>query len=293
MKYSAISRLAIQKQYPVYRLCSYAHVSHSAYYKWKKQPKSKLEQQNERIARLLIRHHEEHPEKGYRRLRDDLETMDNLHITDKRAYRICSRLNIQSVIKWKRKGCTRGAKDPMYVAENTLNRNFSAEAPNQKWLTDVTEFKYYVGPTVQKVYLSAILDLYDRRIVSYAISTRNDNALVMETFKAAAEAEPEAHPLLHSDRGYQYTSKEFHEWLTAYGMTHSMSRVGHCIDNGPMEGFWGILKRECYYNKRFTSLNSIVSMIENYIQYYNTKRTQRKLKLLTPLSYHEQFKKAG
>lgn len=120
-----------------------------------------------------------------------------------------------------------------------LTREFTADMPNEKWLTDVTEFKYYVGPVVHKIYLSAILDLYDRRIVSFVIRDSNNNALVFDTFDKAIEKNPNTHPLCHSDRGYQYTNRVFHNKLEKAGMTQSMSRVGKCIDNGPMEGFWG------------------------------------------------------
>lgn len=94
-----------------------------------------------------------------------------------------------------------------------LNRDFHAQEPNIKWLTDVTEFKWYEGAEVHKVYLSAILDLYDRRIVSYVIGDRNDNPIVLNTFKAAVKADPDAHPLFHSDRGFQYTNRTFHQML--------------------------------------------------------------------------------
>jgi len=170
-----------------------------------------------------------------------------------------------------------------------LNREFTAKAPNEKWLTDVTEFKYYVGVTVHKIYLSAILDLYDRRIVSYSISDSNDNSLVFENFDDALMKNPNAHPLFHSDRGYQYTSRSFHAKLEASGMTQSMSRIARCIDNGPMEGFWGILKRERYYGKRFTSKETLTQMIENYIEYYNNRRLQRNLGVLTPMEKHSTY----
>ena len=99
------------------------------------------------------------------------------------------------------------------------------------------------------MFLSAILDLYDRRIVSYVIGDSNNNELVFSTFDAAVAANPDATPLFHSDRGFQYTNRTFHTKLEEAGMTQSMSRVAKCIDNGPMEGFWGILKRERYYGK--------------------------------------------
>ncbi len=170
-----------------------------------------------------------------------------------------------------------------------LDRQFHASKPNEKWLTDVTEFKWYEGIEVHKVYLSAILDLYDRRIVAYVIGDRNDNPLVFKTFDKAVEANPDAHPLFHSDRGYQYTNRAFHTKLEQAGMTQSMSRVARCIDNGPMEGFWGILKRERYYGKRFTSKKELTNMICRYITYYNSRRVQRNLGVLTPMEKHEQF----
>ena len=179
------------------------------------------------------------------------------------------------------------------MAENILDRDFHADKPNEKWLTDVTEFKWYEGVQTHKVYLSAILDLYDRRIPAFVIRDNNDNALVFDTFNAAVAANPDAHPLFYSDRGYQYTNRTFHAKLEAAGMTQSMSRVAHCIDNGPMEGFWGILKRERYYGKRFTDRESLVRMIEEYIDYYNNKRLQRNLGILTPMEKHELYFKAA
>ena len=131
---------------------------------------------------------------------------------------------------------------PQYLAENLLDCQFYAEKPNERWLTDVTEFKWYEGIEVHKIYLSAILDLYDRRIESYVIGERNDNPLVFKPFDKAVKTNPTAHPLFHSDRGFQYTNRTFHHKLVQAGMTQSMSRVAHCIDNGPIEGFWGISK---------------------------------------------------
>lgn len=150
----------------------------------------------------------------------------------------------------------------------------------------MTEFKWYEGIKAHKIYLSAILDLYDRRVVAYAISEHNDNPLVFKTFDRAVRANPDAHPLLHSDRGFQYTSRVFHHKLVEADMTQSMSRVAHCIDNGLMEGFWGILKRERYYGRRFTNKQELIRMIENYIRYYNNRRVQRNLGILTPIEKH-------
>ena len=137
----------------------------------------------------------------------------NVHYNKKRIQRLMQILHLQSVCRRKRYNYIKST--PEVTAKNILNRDFHADKPNEKWLTDVTEFKYYVGAEVKKVHLSAILDLYDRRIVSYKIGDSNNNPLVFETFDEAVQANPNAHPLFHSDRGFQYTSKIFHAKLVA------------------------------------------------------------------------------
>ena len=271
------------------RLCEYLHLSRGAYYRWLKDPVSFSEKYNKEISEKIKDIHEAHPDMGYRRIRDELDKKHGIAVNDKRVLRICRKERIQSTIKWKSKSCTRSSTDPAHIARNYLNRDFHADAPNEKWLTDVTEFKYYIGIEVHKVYLSAILDLYDRRIVAFKLGDRNDNPLVMDTFDEAVVLEPDAHPLFHSDRGFQYTSKQFAARLKTYHMKQSMSRVAHCIDNGPMEGFWGILKRETYYGRRFTLKTDLINVIESYIHYYNTERIQRKLRLMTPVEYHKNY----
>ena len=268
-------------------------VAPSAYYKWKSGSSSQRFQENKHIASLIEKIHIDSPDKGYRRIHDDLKRFHNVHSNDKRILRICRSLGIQSTVKFHPAGCTRHARTPQHYSENILNREFHAEKPNEKWLTDVTEFKYYEGPRVKKVYLSAILDLYDRRIVSFVIRDTNDNKLVFDTFAKAVQNNPDAHPIFHSDRGFQYTNRYFYQRLVNAGMTQSMSRVGRCIDNGPMEGFWGILKRERYYGRRFTNRTELVKMIRNYIHYYNTKRLQRNLGVLTPMEKHDLYLKAA
>ena len=238
------------------------------------------------LAEKIEQIHTESPDKGYRRINDELRHDHDIYVNDKRILRICRTKGIKSTIKYSSHSCTRQAKSPQYIAENLLNRQFYADKPNEKWLTDVTEFKGYEGSAVHKLYLSAILDLCDRRIVSYVLSERNDNPLVFKTFDKAVKANPDAHPLFHSDRGFQYTNRAFHNKLVQAGMTQSMSRVAHCIDNGPMEGFWGILKRERYYGKRFTGKRELLQMIQQYICYYNTRRVQRNLGILTPMEKH-------
>ncbi len=147
-----------------------------------------------------------------------------------------------------------------------MNREFKADKPNEKWLSDVTEFKY---GSSQKAYLSAILDLYDGSIVSYVLGHSNNNQLVFDTLDEALAISPEAHPLLHSDRGFQYTSLGFKRTIDNAKMKQSMSRVGRCIDNGPMESFWGTLKCEKYYLHKYDTFEELSKTIDEYIQFYS------------------------
>ena len=287
--YLAVRSLCEERSISISRMCMVAGISRSSYYKWLNRDVPENELVNEAIAEAVADIHSESPDKGYRRIRDDLFRDYGFDVSDRRVLRICRVLGIKSTIKYERNSCTVNAENPQHVSENVLKREFSADAPNQKWLTDVTEFKYYIGPEKHKVYLSAILDLYDRRIVAFVIGDSNNNPLVFETLDKAVELYPDAHPLFHSDRGFQYTSAVFHQKLVDHGMTQSMSRVGKCIDNGPMEGFWGILKRERYYGKRFESREELVAMIEDYIYYYNNRRYQRRLGVVTPIEKYTEY----
>ena len=287
--YLAIKEAKEEKNYSVEMSCAILGVSRAAYYRWLSGKKCARELENEKLAEIMERIHTENPDKGYRRIKDDLAHDHKLNVNEKRVLRICRSLDIKSTIKYKNNGCTRQAANPQHFAKNWLNRQFHASMPNEKWLTDVTEFKWYEGITVHKIYLSAILDLYDRRIVSFVIRDRNDNPLVFDTLDAAIAANPNAHPLFHSDRGFQYTNRVFYSKLQKAKMKQSMSRVAKCIDNGPMEGFWGILKRERYYGRRFTSREELVGMIETYITYYNNRRVQRNLGVLTPMEKHNNY----
>ena len=261
------------------------HICRSAYYKWLKRTPSKSQQINEELVEWIKELYEEQNGiLGYRQITITVNRRHETHFNTKRIRRLMQILHLKSVCRRKKYNYIKST--PEVTAENVLNREFYADAPNEKWLTDVTEFKYYVGVEVRKVYLSAILDIFDRRIVSYRIGTSNNNHLVFETFNEAVTNNPTAHPLLHSDRGFQYTNKTFHNMLMEAGMRQSMSRVGRCIDNGPMEGFWGILKSEMYYLRKFSSKEELTKAIEDYIEFYNTKRYQLKLKCMTPMEYH-------
>ena len=284
--YKAIQECHTEQGYPIEVACELIHVARSAYHKWASGKLSRRAEENERLADTIEKLHMENLDKGYRRLNDNLRHAHGIHVNDKRVLRICRTRDIKSTIKYVNQGCTRRAKNPQYVAENLLNCQFHADKSNEKWLTDVTEFKWYEGITVHKLCLNAILDLYDQRIVSYALSEHNDTPLVYKTFDKAMNAYPDVHPLFHR---FQYTGRAFHHKLQQAGMTQGMSRVGKCIDNGPMEGFWGLLKRECYYGRRFTCKRDLIKMIESYILYYNTCTVQRSLGILAPMEKHELY----
>ena len=270
-------------------MCDALNLNRSSYYKWKSRKQSKSELLNRQITEYVKDYYEEsNGVLGYRQMSINInrEKIDELphRINVKRVRRIMQMLGLKSVIRRKRSDYVKST--PETTAENILNRDFKATVPFEKWLTDVTEFKYYVGPEVKKLYLSAILDLYDRRIIAYKIGDSNNNALVFETFDEATSLYPNAKPIFHSDRGFQYTNKVFHQKLVDAGMIQSMSRVGRCLDNAPMEGWWGILKSEMYYLKKFTSREMLVEAIENYIQFYNTRRYQKRLNCMTPCEYY-------
>jgi len=204
-----------------------------------------------------------------------------LHCNKKRVYRVMRAIGMKSVIRRKRPSYKKST--PEITAENSLERKFTADNVNEKWLTDVTEFKY--GNGGGKLYLSAILDLCDNGIIAYKVGSSNNNSLAFETFDAAVRKYSDAKPLFHSDRGYQYTSKAFRAKLDAQGITQSMSRVGRCIDNGPMEAFWGILKSEMYYLRKFGDAESLQTAIDKYIDFYNHRRYQAKLGGLAPMEF--------
>lgn len=211
---------------------------------------------------------------------------NNLNVNSKRIYRLMGLLGLKSVCRRKRKRY-RSSK-PETIAENILNRQFSANKFGEKWLTDVTEMKYGDG---KKAYLSAILDLADKSIVSFVIGHSNNNDLVFETFDIAHQEYPDATPIFHSDRGFQYTSKKFKNKLNKAKMIQSMSRVARCIDNGPMEAFWGMLKSEMYYLRKFNTFAELKEAITDYIDYYNNHRYQKRLNSMTPLEYRPYLQK--
>lgn len=161
------------------------------------------------------------------------------------------------------------------IKPNLLKRNFTTEAPNKVWDTDVT-YLIFKGA---RAYLSTIIDLYDRHVISYKISKHNDNKLVMDTLNEAIAKEKDVHELiLHSDQGFQYTSNEYKAICESNGITISMARKGTPIDDSPIESWHSLLKKETLYNNNITSLQEYIQLVEDWILFYNTTRLKAKVK---------------
>ena len=252
-KYLAIQHFYTERHWSINWMCRQLGVTRAAYYKWLARDIPEGEKENETIAQLIREYDDRFNHiLGYRRMTDWINRLNSTNYSRNRIHRIMKELKIHSVIRRKKKKYADST--PEATAENKLSRDFNAERPNQKWATDVTEFKWYEGPAVHKLYLSAILDLYDRSIVAYVVSTKNDNKLVFDTFEQSQQA-----------------------------MEQSMSRVGHCIDNCPTEGFWGILKAEMYYLAKFSTEVELRAAIDKYIHFYNYDRFQERFNTRTPM----------
>ena len=168
------------------------------------------------------------------------------------------------------------------VADNLLKRAFYADKPFEKLTTDVTQFK--IGD--EKVYLSPVMDLFNREIISYSISLSPNLEQVRDMLQGLFDKLPdEARPLFHSDQGWQYQHAEYQRLLSEHHITQSMSRKGNCMDNGAMENFFGRLKVEMYYGEKFESPRGFIEKLEKYIHYYNNERISLKLKGMSPVQY--------
>ncbi len=219
---------------------------------------------------------------GYRRIRDELANRGK-KVNHKKVLRIMKELGLQCQVRMKKYKSYKGKVGK--AAPNHLNREFTAEAPNEKWVTDITEFKLFG----QKLYLSPVLDLFNGEIITYTIGSRPTYSLVSEMLEKALEKLPEGHKLMmHSDQGWHYQMKKYRYALREKKITQSMSRKGNCYDNSVMENFFGIMKSELLYYKQFESIDHFKHELEKYIQYYNTKRIKAKIKM-SPVQYRTQF----
>ncbi|OOM76063.1 integrase core domain protein [Clostridium puniceum] len=198
-KYISIKELHEQNGYPIADLCNLANIARSSYYKWINRSETELDRKNSIILKEIVKLYEDvNGIYGYRRITMNINRLLNKQYNHKRIYRLMKSINMRSVIRKKRKSYIQST--PQITAENKLNREFYANKPNEKWLTDVTEFKLLNG---KKAYLSAIFDLADKSIVSYVVGHSNNNQLVFDTFDLAVSSNPTAKPLFHSDRGFQ------------------------------------------------------------------------------------------
>lgn len=284
MKYLAIQNCQSEFHWSINWMSKVLEIPRSSYYQWLNRSKTSLELENHQIAQWIIELDEMFNHiLGYRQMTLFINRLNHKSYNQKRIRRIMRLLGIKSVIRKKKH--VYPPSNPEIIANNILARDFTASEPNQKWVSDITEFKD--RNTKQKLYFCVILDLYDRSIVSYEISSRNNNELVFKTFEKAMASNPKAKPIFHSDRGFQYTSKVFNYKLKSNGLTQSMSRVGHCIDNGPIEGFWGIVKTEMYHHHKYENLQELKQAIHNYVYFYNHQRFQSRFKGQTPIEVRE------
>lgn len=243
------------------------------------------EKQDELLCSLIRQYHATFDGiLGYRRMTIFINRLNQTSYSEGYIQRLMSYLGITARIR--RKKINRKKYKPDMVKENILARDFTADKPNEKWLTDVTSFT--IPGDHRRLYLSPIMDLFDNSIVEYELSFKNNNQLVFKMFDRAIENNPVAKPIFHSDRGFQYTSSIFHSKIEEAGIRQSMSRVGKCVDNGPVEGFFGTLKTEMFHGKKFNSMKDLIASIKSYITFYNERRFQKRLKCLAPMEYRSQ-----
>ena len=219
---------------------------------------------------------------GYRRITAQLR-MTGQAVNHKTVQRLMNNLGLKSLVRPKKYRAYRGecASSP-----NLLERRFDAMRPNEKWVTDVTEFKV----AGSKLYLSPIMDLYNGEIVAYEMQDRPLFSLVENMLgKALAKLQDRGEaPLLHSDQGWQYQMPVYRRRLINHGLTQSMSRKGNCLDNAAMESFFGTLKSEFFHLNRFANIEELRTGLHRYIHYYNHERIKLKLKGLSPVQYRTQ-----
>jgi transposase InsO family protein len=218
---------------------------------------------------------------GYRRVHIWLER-NGIYHNPKTILRVMQKYNLLSVVRRKK---YRNYSNVLHKYPNLLNRDFHADKPNQKWVTDISYIKTAQGT----LYLSVIRDLFDNSIVSYKTGTEQNINLVLKTIREAKKKEKISAELqLHSDQGFQYTSQAYFKLTQSYGIMPSMSRRGNPYDNALAENFFSILKTECIYRTKLKTYEEARLLIGEYIHFYNNERIQLKTKL-TPIEYRNQF----
>ena len=269
IKYAVIYRH--RGEYPVSVMCKFFGVSRSGYYTFVKR-----QEQPEQDAQLAakIKECQEKTDKtyGYRRVWKWLSDR-NIKRNPKTVLRVMKKYGLLSEIRRRRKWVNLGQQVHKY--ENLLKRQFHADKPNAKWVTDIS----YIQTKEGVLYLSMIRDLYDNSIVAYKTASRQTVNLVLDTIRLAMKKEKKrvaAELQLHSDQGFQYTSQAYFKLTQSYGITPSMSSKGNPYDNAMAENFFSILKTECIYRHKPRTLSEAQRMIDDYIYFYNNERIQTK-----------------
>ena len=267
-------------KYSISEMCRFFKVSRSGYYgyvsrmnipAWDLPLAEKIQECQNKCGKTY----------GYRRVHIWLER-NGIYHNPKTILRVMQKYGLLSVIRRKR---YRNYGEYLHRYPNLLNRNFYAEKPNQKWVTDIS----YIHTRQGILYLSVIRDLYDNSVVAYKTGTEQNINLVLSTIKAAKRKEKvTAEVQLHSDQGFQYTSQAYYRLTQSYGITPSMSRRGNPYDNALAENFFSILKTECIYRVKLQTYEEARLLIDEYIHFYNNVRIQLKTKL-TPLEKRNQF----
>ena len=274
--------MELRHKYDLEVLLNYTNMARSSFYYHQKKNKSsdKYKVTKELIKSIYHRHKGRY---GYRRITDELNN-NKLIINHKTVLRLMKLLGLKSLIRVKKYKSYKGEQGK--IAPNVLKRNFKAEAPNQKWATDITEFNV----SGNKLYLSPIIDLFNQEIISYEITERPVFNQVVVILKKAFRTIPNNTNLtLHSDQGWQYQMKQYQYLLKEKGIIQSMSRKGNCLDNAIIENFFGILKSELFYLKKYKSINELKKEISEYIYYYNNVRIKSNLNKMSPIQYRAHY----
>ena len=282
VKYRVIYRH--KDKYSISGMCRFFEVSRSGYYGFVNRidkPANDLE-----LSELIRECQAETKQTyGYRRVAIWLERK-GVHHDPKTILRVMNKYNLLSVVR-RRKYCN--YSQTLHRYDNLLNRDFNADRPNQKWVTDITEFKLFG----EKLYVSPVLDLYNGEIITYTIGSRPTYSLVSDMLEKALERLPETHQLLmHSGQGWHYQMRQYVRTLESRAIVQSMSRKVNCYDNAVIENFFGIMKSEFLYIKEFENVEHFKIELEKYIDYYNTKRIKAKLKM-SPVQYRTHFYQAA
>ena len=280
-KYEVIC--AHREEYPVAVMCKFFGVSKSGYYDYVKRI-SRVEKDFELAEKISLQQKRCFQTYGYRRMHIWLE-QQGIHHNPKTILRIMKKYGLLSEIRRRRKWQNLGQQIHRY--ENLLNRQFHADRPNAKWVTDIS----YIHTKEGILYLSMIRDLYDNSIVAYKTASSQTVNLVLDTIRLAMRREKKkvaADLQLHSDQGFQYTSQAYFKLTQSYKITLSMSRRGNPYDNAMAENFFSILKTECIYRHKPKSFREANSMIDRYIDFYNNERIQAKTGV-APLTLRHSF----